>query len=96
LIDPGFGFGKTLDHNLDLLRNLRELTELGAPVMVGLSRKSMLGQLLGLPLERRAVASATLALLAAQRGARLVRAHDVEVTHDVIRAWEAVESGERG
>jgi len=91
LIDPGFGFGKKLDHNLELLRNLARFADIGVPVVVGLSRKSLLGQLLDLPVQRRAAASAALALLAAQRGARILRVHDVAITHDVIRAWEAAE-----
>jgi dihydropteroate synthase len=90
VVDPGFGFGKTLEHNLALLRGLRDLTALGVPVLAGLSRKSMIGQALGLPLEQRVHASVALALVAVQNGARLVRVHDVAATMQAIRMWEAV------
>jgi dihydropteroate synthase len=89
VIDPGFGFGKTAAHNLELLRRLRELSALG-PVLVGLSRKSMIGKLLGLPVEHRQHASVALALLAAQNGAQILRVHDVAATAQAVRAWEAV------
>jgi len=89
VIDPGFGFGKTMAHNLELLRRLRELSALG-PVLVGLSRKSMIGKLLGLPVEHRQHASVALALLAAQNGARILRVHDVAATVQAVRTWEAV------
>lgn len=91
LVDPGFGFGKTLAHNIELLRGLAQLKELGVPIVAGLSRKSMIGQLLGQSLEQRAASSAALALVAVQNGARVIRAHDVAVTRDVIRTWEAVQ-----
>jgi dihydropteroate synthase len=89
LLDPGFGFGKTAAHNLALLRRLDELAALG-PVMAGLSRKSMIGKLLGLPVERRGAASLALALLAVRNGARLVRVHDVAPTVEAVRMLEAV------
>ncbi|MBI3897855.1 MAG: dihydropteroate synthase [Gammaproteobacteria bacterium] len=89
MIDPGFGFGKTVDHNLELLRQLRQLTTL-APVLAGLSRKSMIGKLLGLPVERRLQASVALALIAVQNGARIVRVHDVAPTVEALRMWQAV------
>lgn len=89
LVDPGFGFGKTVEHNLEILRRLREFTVLG-PLLVGLSRKSMIGRLLGIPVERRVHASVALALLAVQNGARIVRVHDVAATVEAIRTWEAV------
>jgi dihydropteroate synthase len=89
LIDPGFGFGKTVEHNLALLRRLRELTSL-APVLAGLSRKSMIGKLLGLAVERRVHASVALALLAVQNGARIVRVHDVGPTVEALRMTQAV------
>jgi dihydropteroate synthase len=89
LVDPGFGFGKALEHNLELLRRLRELAPLG-PVLVGLSRKSMIAELLGLPVTRRLQPSVALALLAAQNGARVVRVHDVGATVEALRTWEAV------
>jgi len=88
-VDPGFGFGKTVDHNLQLLRNLDRIVGLGAPVLAGLSRKSMIGKLLGRPVGERAHASVALALLAAQKGAAIVRVHDVGPTIDALRIWEA-------
>ena len=92
VIDPGFGFGKTLEHNLDLIRNLGPLAGSGWPVLVGLSRKSMLGRITGQrdPSER-VQASAAAALLAVQRGARIVRAHDVRATCDALAMLRAVE-----
>lgn len=90
IVDPGFGFGKTVAHNLALLRNLNALTALQAPILVGLSRKSMVGSLLDLPLEDRAAASVALALLAVQRGANIVRVHDVKMTRDAVRMLEIV------
>lgn len=92
LLDPGFGFGKNLTHNLTLLRNLHELTATGYPVLVGLSRKRMIGALLGnAPLERRLHGSVTAALLAVQQGATIVRVHDVQATRDALTVWRAVE-----
>lgn len=90
VIDPGFGFGKTAGHNLQLLRHLRELTHLGAPVLAGLSRKSMIGKLLGLPVEQRLQPSVALALIAVQNGARIVRVHDVGPTVEALRMWSTV------
>jgi dihydropteroate synthase len=90
LIDPGFGFGKTLAHNLTLLRELSALAEIGFPVLVGLSRKSMLAKMLDLPVDRRMVASVTLALIAVRHGAWVVRVHDVAETVEAIRTWETV------
>lgn len=90
VIDPGFGFGKTLEHNLTLLRGLRTLTALGLPVLAGLSRKSMIGKALGLPVECRLHASVALALAAVQNGARIVRVHDVGPTVEALRMFEVV------
>jgi dihydropteroate synthase len=90
VVDPGFGFGKTVEHNLLLLRKLHELTELGVPLMAGLSRKSMLGKLTGHVVENRLPASLAAALIAVQRGANIVRVHDVQATCDVIKIWNAV------
>jgi dihydropteroate synthase len=90
VIDPGFGFSKTLEHNVALLRELRSLGDLGAPVLAGLSRKSMIGKAIGLPLAQRLHASVALALMAVQNGARIVRVHDVAPTVQAIRMWEAV------
>jgi dihydropteroate synthase len=89
VIDPGFGFGKTVEHNLQLLRNLQPLVELGAPVLAGLSRKSTLGRLTGRPVEERLAGSLAMALLALQGGATILRVHDVRETRDVIAVWEA-------
>ncbi|UZJ44525.1 dihydropteroate synthase [Marinimicrobium sp. C6131] len=90
LLDPGFGFGKTLDHNLDLLRRLGEFEALGYPVLVGMSRKSMLGHLLGRKVSERLPGSLALAMVAAQRGARIIRVHDVAPTHDVLAVLAAL------
>lgn len=85
LIDPGFGFGKTLGHNLALLRGLTTLVNLGYPVLVGLSRKSMLAHMLNRPVDQRLPGSLALAMLAAQSGAHIIRVHDVAATVDVIK-----------
>jgi len=90
VIDPGFGFGKTLAHNLDLLRHLDRLRELGAPVLAGLSRKSMLGAITGQDVDHRVAASVAAALIAVQRGASIVRVHDVRETVDALKIWNAV------
>lgn len=90
VIDPGFGFGKTVAHNLDLLRGLDALKALGVPVLAGLSRKSLIGKLLDLPVGNRVHASVALALIALARGARLLRVHDVAETVQAVRMWEAV------
>jgi dihydropteroate synthase len=90
LVDPGFGFGKTLSHNLVLLASLGRLSNLGVPIMVGLSRKSMLGQLTGRAVGDRLPASLAAAVLAAQRGAAVLRVHDVAATRDVLAVLEAV------
>lgn len=90
VIDPGFGFGKSLAHNMVLLNNLEEFKALGVPIMAGLSRKSMIGMVLDLPVEQRLHASVALALIAAQNGARIIRVHDVAPTVQALRMWEAV------
>ena len=90
VIDPGFGFGKTLEHNLALLRGLGKLADLGVPVLAGLSRKSMLGALTGQDVEHRVSASVAAALIAVQRGASIVRVHDVRATVDALKVWNAV------
>ena len=91
LLDPGFGFGKTVEHNLQLLARLEELAATGLPVVVGLSRKSMIGKLLGLDIAGRLPASIALAVLAVERGARLVRAHDVAATWQAVQMQAAVQ-----
>jgi dihydropteroate synthase len=90
LVDPGFGFGKTLPHNLRLLRQLRRLCELGPPLLVGVSRKGMIGALTGRELDERVVGSAVAAVIAVQNGARIVRVHDVAATRDALAVWQAV------
>ena len=90
VVDPGFGFGKTAQHNMVLLRNLSELKKLGVPVLAGLSRKSSLQKITGRPVEERLAGSLAMALLALQAGATILRVHDVKETRDVIAVWEAV------
>lgn len=93
-VDPGFGFGKTLAHNLALLHRLPEIqAELGLPLLAGLSRKSMLGAITGKPVENRLAASLAAALAAIERGAHIVRVHDVAETVDAIKVWQAVLKG---
>ena len=92
MIDPGFGFGKTLAHNLALLRELDKLAELGIPILAGLSRKSMLGALTGQDVAHRLPASVAAALIAVQRGANIVRVHDVRATVDALKILRAVNS----
>jgi len=92
LLDPGFGFGKTLDHNLQLLARLGEMAKLGFPLLVGLSRKSMLGALLQRDVNERLPGSLALAIAAAERGASIIRVHDVAATVDALRVMSAVQS----
>jgi dihydropteroate synthase len=91
VVDPGFGFGKTLEHNLDLLRALPLLADLGVPVLVGVSRKSMVGELTGRGVADRLAGSVAAALLAAQRGAAVLRVHDVAATRDALAVLAAVD-----
>lgn len=92
LIDPGFGFGKTVAHNYTLLRRLEELQGVGVPLLVGMSRKSMLGAVTGRENgAARLPASITAAVLAVARGARIVRVHDVAATRDALAVWAATE-----
>ena len=92
ILDPGFGFGKTLRHNLCLLNSLDALTALGAPILVGLSRKSLYGQLLDLEVAERLVPSVAAALMAVERGASIVRVHDVRETAQAITFFNAVQA----
>jgi dihydropteroate synthase len=96
VVDPGFGFGKTLAHNLTLLAELRRFTTLGARLMVGLSRKGMIGALTGRPVEQRLAGSLSAAVLAVQRGADLLRVHDVAATRDAVALLTAVEQPREG
>ena len=91
VIDPGFGFGKTLEHNLELLRHLDRFSAAGAVVLAGVSRKSMLGRITGRDVGERVHASVAAALIAVQKGARIVRVHDVAATRDAIAVWRAVQ-----
>jgi len=92
IIDPGFGFGKTLQHNLQLLQQLDEFEVLGMPVLVGLSRKSMLGLILDSPVEQRLHASVAAAVLAWTKGAKIFRVHDVKPTVDALKVCVAVQT----
>ncbi|MDR0379636.1 MAG: dihydropteroate synthase [Candidatus Accumulibacter sp.] len=91
VLDPGFGFGKTPEHNLALLSRLGETTIEGLPILAGMSRKSMLGAVTGRPVSERLGVSVAAALLAAERGARILRVHDVAETRDALRLWQAIE-----
>ena len=90
VVDPGFGFGKTAEHNLTLLAHLEEFRDLGAPLLAGLSRKSTIGKVTGRPMAERLAGSLAMALLALQGGATILRVHDVKETRDVIAVWEQV------
>jgi dihydropteroate synthase len=90
VLDPGFGFGKTLEHNLELLRRLDRFNTTGAAVLAGLSRKGMLGRLTGREVDERVYASIAAALIAVENGARIVRVHDVAATRDALAVWTAV------
>ena len=91
VVDPGFGFGKTVAHNLVVLRDLGAITTLGYPVLMGLSRKSTLGAITGRDVGERLAASVAAALAAAVRGARILRVHDVRETIDALAVWNAIE-----
>ena len=90
VIDPGFGFGKTPEDNIELLANLRQLQEIGPPLLIGVSRKSTLGMLTGREVDERQPASVAAAVLAVDRGASIVRAHDVAETVDALRVARAI------
>lgn len=92
LLDPGLGFGKTVAHNYTLLAHVAELTELGYPVLIGASRKSMIGQITGRPAQQRLGGSIAAALAAATRGAAVLRVHDVADTCDALAVWQTTES----
>jgi dihydropteroate synthase len=91
VVDPGFGFGKTVEHNFELLRSLERIAALGLPVLAGWSRKSTLGTITGRPAGDRLAASLAAALLAVERGARIVRVHDVAATRDALKVLAALE-----
>jgi dihydropteroate synthase len=90
VLDPGIGFGKTLEHNLALLAGVPALAELGCPVLIGVSRKSMFKRLLGREVDERLPASLAAGLAAVARGAAVLRVHDVRATVDALRVWQAV------
>ena len=90
VIDPGFGFGKTAEQNFELLARLEALCNQRQPVLVGLSRKSLISSVLDRPPEQRMVASVALALMAVERGARIVRVHDVAATFDALSMWQTI------
>jgi dihydropteroate synthase len=92
VIDPGFGFGKTPAHNVELLRRLEEFRSLGVAVAAGWSRKSTLGVITGKPVGERLAASLAAALLAAERGAHILRVHDVAETRDALAVWQALQT----
>lgn len=93
VVDPGFGFGKSLAHNLALFRASTAAEWLGLPVLVGVSRKSMLGEITGRPVNQRLAASVAAALIAVQKGAAIVRVHDVAETRDALAVWSAIDQG---
>ncbi|WP_097458940.1 dihydropteroate synthase [Mangrovitalea sediminis] len=90
LLDPGFGFGKTLKHNLQLMRDLPVLANLGYPLLIGMSRKTMIGQITGREVGARVAGSVAGALLSVMRGAAIVRVHDVAETIDALKVWGAL------
>lgn len=92
ILDPGFGFGKTVEHNFALLKHLNAFVASGFPVLAGLSRKSMIGAVTNQPVEKRLVGSVAGALLAAQNGAKILRVHDVEATADALKVWQAMQA----
>lgn len=95
MVDPGFGFGKNLEHNLTLLRSLDRLRDLGAGIYVGMSRKTMIGAITGHDRpDARLAGSVAAAMLAVQRGAIMVRVHDVAATRDALAVWQAVHAGD--
>jgi dihydropteroate synthase len=92
ILDPGYGFAKTLDHNLSLFKHMEVLHALGRPLLVGVSRKSMIGKVLDKPVDQRLYGALALAGMAMIKGAKILRVHDVAETVDVVRMIAAVES----
>ena len=91
LLDPGFGFGKTREHNITLLQNLESFADLGQPLLIGLSRKSVLGQMTGNDVDARLYASIAASVLAAQKGAKILRVHDVKATVEALKVVAALQ-----
>ena len=92
-LDPGFGFGKNLGHNIALLKNLSEFHEFGVSILAGLSRKSMIGALLGdKDVDSRMIGSVTAALIAVENGANIIRVHDVAETNDALKVWQQIKN----
>jgi len=91
-IDPGFGFGKSLEHNLNMLKNFADFSKVGFPILAGISRKSMLGKLTGKNTNERIAPSVAAAIMATDRGARIVRVHDVPETVDAFKLWGAIQA----
>lgn len=89
-IDPGFGFGKSLEHNLNMLTHFADFSTLGLPVLAGISRKSMIGKITGKDTNERVAPSIAAAIMAADRGAQIIRVHDVPETVDALKLWEAI------
>ena len=96
MVDPGFGFGKTVAHNIELLANLRQLARIGRPVLIGVSRKSTLGALTGRGVDERFAAGLAAAVMAVDRGAAVVRAHDVAGTVDALKIAREIGAADRG
>ena len=92
ILDPGFGFAKNTQHNYELFKRLPELLDLQYPLLVGVSRKSMIGHILNQPVDQRLYGSLALAVMALERGAKILRVHDVEQTMDVLKIFNAVQS----
>ncbi len=95
-IDPGFGFGKSHQHNMQLMLNLEQFKEMDLPLLVGVSRKGMIGELTGKPLEARLAGSVAMAQIALQGGANILRVHDVAETCDMIKVWSAIKQLQEG
>ena len=96
IVDPGLGFGKTVSHNLQIVKRLREFTSLGCPLLLGHSRKSFIGTVLGREVDDREIGTAAVSVLAAQNGVAILRVHDVATTVQVVRMTEAVMTADKG
>jgi len=94
ILDPGFGFGKSNHHNLEILENLDQIADLGLPLLVGLSRKRTLGYLTGKPVDQRIAAGIVAGVIAVQKGANIVRTHDVAETVDAFKILNAINRSE--